>query len=249
MFALMTRFDSALRFELVAVTLLAAVGCGGSTMAAPTDIGEKMLTLHSDGRDGDASEGEDASFDLGPYQIRGVKRDLTFKRGFDDLDGFKPAAQRGYRFKVKASGREKLEYTGHCAERAKKTIEDVDGSVSIIEEDAALACVCEGLGTDESRFYVEDLGGQYLGPISIGGVSARVVASYELDNGGKLEGRPAGFRVEDEEGTVAAADVLPGDSEVWLRGSVGVQDQARLVCALVGLMLWVPPAWPEPDED
>lgn len=236
--------------RLVLGTLaLATTACGGAQVAKPDDFGEKTQRLETVGRDGDASEGEDAAFDLGPYSVRGVDRGLTFKGGFDDLDGFRPAPQRGYRFELRSRRKGSTTLQGKCSERAAKTIEDLDGSRKVIEEEAALACICEEPGTALTRFYVEDLGGQYGGPIAVAGVSGRVVGAYELDDGDRLVGRPAGFRIEDQEGTVAAGGILPGDTRVWIRQRLAEEDKQRLVCALAGLMLWVPPAWPEPAED
>ncbi len=223
-------------------------GCGTAAMRAPTDFDPGQVEFETDGRDGEASEGEDAAFTLGPYQVGDVRRNLSLKKsGFDGVDGFVPAKKRGYRFAVTGGGEKEL--TGECSEAALQTTEELDGSLSVTEDDASLACICAAAGIPVTRLFVEDIAGQYAGPFSVGGVGARVVASYELENGDRLVGRPAGFRVEDEKGTVAAAGILPGDVSVWVREGLVEPERSQLVCGLVGLMLWVPRAWPEPKED
>ena len=83
----------------------------------------------------------------------------------------------------------------------------------------------------------------------MGDIEAKVIGSYELDNGESVKGRPVGFRVEDTDGVVAACGVMPGESTVWFRKGLEEPGQRRMACALSGLMLWVPPPMPAGTEE
>ena len=39
------------------------------------------------------------------------------------------------------------------------------------------------------------------------------------------------------------------EASVWFRENMDSLDQGRLLCTLVGIMLWVPPEWPEPEGE
>lgn len=231
---------------LTASTVL--LGCGGPQMAAPDDFHDGRVTLETDGRRGDETEGEEAAFSFGPYRVNNIRRDMTIDEGFENLEDFEPAAKRGFRYKLEGGGKARLD--GRCSERAPQRERSLDGKVTVKQEAyPPLACTCEESGTPVAELFVEDLAGEYNGPLLIGGVEARVVGVYELENGDMRKGNPAGFLVRDHDGTVAAAGVLPGESRVLLRKHLEEPDRRLIVCGLVGLMLWVPPPVPEPEDD
>jgi hypothetical protein len=216
-------------------------------LAAPTDFSDGRLEFETDGRSGDESEGEDAAFTFGPYSVSDVERGLTPAEGFENLEDFEPAKDRGFSFLFSGGDKTKLRAT--CAERKPDEEKKLDGSVVIEKERTpSFACVCVQAGQTVTQMFTEDLL-DITGPLLIGNVEAKVIGSYELDNGQALKGRPAGFRVEDPDGIVAAVGVMPGETGVWFRKGLEEPGQRRIACALAGLMLWVPPPMPDMDEE
>ncbi len=218
------------------VVLVVMSGCAGRHMALPEGFDDGMDQYTTDGRRGRASDGADEPIALGPYQVENVKRDLSHSKGFEMFEGFQPAPKSGYSYRL-AGGKKKL--TGKCAERAEKKETDLDGSVTT-KKLIGLACTCELEGHSVAHAFVEDLGGEYGGPLVVGPVEAKMAGVYKLSNGDKLKGRPAGYRVDDDAGAVAAMDVLPGEARVWIKHGLVEPGRAHLVCSLVGLMLWLP---------
>jgi hypothetical protein len=222
--------------------LAMVMGCGGPRMAALDDFSDGKVEYETDGRSGDASEGESADFEFGPYTVTGVERNQSEAlEGFDD---FEPADKRGFTFLLGGGGKTKLR--GQCAERAAKETKALDGTVTKVEEEPPLGCTCEEAGSVVTELLVEDLAGEYNGPLTVGGVDARVVGVYVLESGDLRRGRPLGYRVEDNDGTVAGADVGSGESRVWFRKNLEEPSRRQIACALAGLMLWVPPPSPAP---
>lgn len=230
----------------VSATLLLLGGCGGPQMAAPNDFSDGEVEYETDGHSGEATEGENADFEFGPYKVTSVERDLTLSDELKEFNDFKAAEKRGFTFLLGGGGKTKLR--GHCAERAPKKDKALDGTVTTVEEEPPLACTCEEAGSTVTDMFVEDLAGEYNGPLNVGGIEARVVGSYTLENGDLRRGRPLGYRIEDSEGTVAAADVGEGESRVWFRKQLEEPSRRQIACALAGLMLWVPPPSPAPSE-
>lgn len=226
------------RLGPVGATLLLLGGCGGAQMAAPSDFSDGKVEYETDGRTGTATEGEDADFEFGPYQVTAVERNLTLSDELKDFNDFKAADKRGFTFLLGGGGKTKLR--GHCAERAPKENKALDGTVTVEAEEPPLACACEEAGSTVTDMFVEDLAGEYNGPLNVGGIEARVVGAYTLENGDLRRGRPLGYRIEDSEGTVAAADVGEGESRVWFRKHLEEPSRRQIACALAGLMLWVP---------
>jgi len=218
------------------LALGAVAGCGGRHMALPAGFDDGMDQYATDGRRGKASDGVDDPIGLDPYQIEAVKRDLSGSQGFEMFEGFEAAEKSGYSYRL-GGGKKKL--TGKCAERAPQKLTDVDGSVTV-KEQWGLACSCERDGKSVAHAFVEDLGGEYGGPVVVGPATAKLTGVYSLSNGDKLKGRPAGYTVEDENGAIAAVEVLPGEARLWLRHGLEEPGRTRLVCTLVGVMLWVP---------
>lgn len=223
---------------------MTVAACGGPRMAAPDDFTDGKVEYETDGRSGDASEGEDAEFEFGPYSVSGVRRNLDVSSDeLGDLENFAPADKRGFTYLLGGGGKTKLR--AHCAERAPKKTKALDGSVTTADEEPPLACACDEAGNNVTQLFVEDLAGEYSGPLTVGGVDARVVGVYILANGDLRRGRPLGYRVEDSEGIVAGADVGSGESRVWFRKNLEEPSRRQIACALAGLMLWVPPASPD----
>jgi hypothetical protein len=216
-------------------------------MAAPNDLGDGRVEYETDGRSGDATEGEDANFEFGPYSVSAVKRNLTIEEGLGNSDDFEPAKERGFSFLLGGGGKTKLR--GNCNERAPAQEKALDGTVTEVAGEPPLACMCEEGGSTVTQLFVEDLAGEYNGPLAVGGIEARVIGAYNLENGDLRRGRPLGYRVEDSEGTVAAADVGSGESRVWFRKDLEEPSRRQLACALAGLMLWVPRSAAEPAEN
>jgi hypothetical protein len=205
-------------------------------MVVPNEFDDGMDKYTTDGRRGKASDGVDDPIVLDPYQIEGVRRNLSGSQGFEMFEGFEALEKSGYSYRL-AGGKKKL--TGKCAERAPQKTTDVDGSVTV-KEQLGLACSCERDGKSVAQAFVEDLGGEYGGPLVVGTVAAKLTGVYSLSNGEKLKGRPAGYTVDDESGAVAAVEVLPGEARLWIKHGLEEPGRTRLVCTLVGVVLWLP---------
>jgi hypothetical protein len=218
------------------VALVAVVGCGGRHMAPPKGFDDGMDKYTTDGRRGNASDGVDDPIQLDPYQIEAVQRNLSGSQGFEMFEGFAALEKSGYSYRL-GGGKKKL--AGKCAERAPQKMTDVDGSVTV-KEQLGLACSCERDGKSVAHAFVEDRGGEYGGPLVVGPAQAKLTGVYGLSNGEKVKGRPAGYTVEDENGAVAAVEVLPGEASLWVKHGLEEPGRTRLVCALVGVMLWLP---------
>jgi hypothetical protein len=222
------------------LALITAVGCGGGAasgggahMAVPKDFSKDLDQLTIQGRDGKSK----GPFEFGPYRVDRVKPKSFTAADFDMFDNFEPAEEGSYQFPLTGK-KEKL--TGQCAQPAPKKTTDLDGTVTV-EKHSALACWCAMGKKSVAELFLEDLAGEYAGQVVIGEVKARVGGIYKLENGDKLEDRPAGYRVDDEDGPVAAIDALPGEAHVWLKHGLQEPERQRLVCTLVGMMLWDPP--------
>ncbi len=225
---------------------LAAVGCGGPQMAQPDGFGDNMQVLETDDRDGPSEDGSEEEYTIGPYKVRNVKRNQTNSDGFDQFDDFEPANKSVYRYVF--GGGEGIRYAGKCGLRAPKSTKDVDGSVST-ERDVSLACFCQEGKDNVGRVFVEDLAGEYGGPVSIGDVEAQATGVYKLDNDDKRRAFPAGWRIDDDNGEVAAVGTMPGESTVWVKKGIKEPGKSKLMCLLAGLMLWFPPEEPEETSE
>jgi hypothetical protein len=223
---------------LGALAWLAVAGCGGAKIALPVEFDDGMDQLVTDGRNGDARDGTKDAIEIGPYTIDGVKRGLSGSKGFEAFDGFEAIDKSGYSFSLAGGGKQKL--SGKCAMPAAKPPKEGEAATPT-DERPALACVCELGGKTVARVLVEDLAGEYGGPLVVGDVDARAVGVYKLRSGDKLVGRPAGYEVDDATGAVAAVEVLPGSSHVWIKKRLLEPGRRGLMCTLAGLMLWIRP--------
>jgi hypothetical protein len=221
---------------------LAAAGCGGPQMAEPDGFADNMQMFETDDRDGPTEDGSEEEYAIGPYQVRNVKRNQTISEGFDQFDNFEPKKKGVYRYVF--SGGEGIRYSGKCALRAPESTKDVDGSFST-DKEVSLACFCQENEDSVGRVFVEDLAGEYGGPLRIGDIEAQATGVYKLDNDDKRKAYPAGWRIDDDNGEVAAAGTMPGESTVWIKKGIKEPDKSKLVCLLAGLMLWFPE---EPEQ-
>lgn len=232
---------------LSSAVALVVMGCGGPQMAPPEDFSDGKIEFETDGRSGDEDEGEDAEFSFGPYSVSDVERGLTPSEGLENLEDFEPAKERGFTFLFAGGGKTKLR--GTCAERKANEEKKLDGTVEVkSERTPSFACTCSKAGQTVTQLFTEDLL-DITGPLIVGDIEAKVIGTYELDNGETVKGRPVGFRVEDPDGVVAAAGVMPGESNVWFRKGLEEPGQRRIACALAGLLLWVPPPMTAPKEE
>jgi len=217
------------------VALVVVAGCGGPHIKVPAEYDKGMDLFTADGRDDFTEDGAEEEYTLGPYRIHSVQRNLSGLKGFGMFEGFKPDKKGGYRYSLSGGGAHKL--TGKCAMRSAQQEAELDGSL-MTQEQASLGCTCEAKNESVAYVFVEDLAGEYGGPLVVGSQQARATGVYRLDNDDKVKGRPAGYLFEDTEGPVAAADVLAGEGHLWLKKGIKEPSRRRLVCAIVGLMLW-----------
>lgn len=225
------------------------VGCGAPRMAVPEELDDVMDELVTDGRKKSPPKKQEEGWDLGPYQIRRVQwqssESFDISEAFKLFDNFTPDPQGGYRFKFKGGGDQTL--IGKCSVPAPERAKEVDGSVTVTEVDA-LACSCWSGDDHVSQVYVEDLAGEWGGPVLVGTAEARATAIYESTRGEKFD-EPAGYRVDTDDDAVGAVEVVPGKARLWLRHNLEEPDRRRLACVLVGLMLYGMPEQGSDAED
>lgn len=218
--------------------LLAGValsGCGGPKMKVPSDLEQDMDVLTTKGRKGTTREG--GGFEFGPYRVEEVQRDWSNPKGFEVFEGFTPSDGGGYKYRFAGGGERSM--TGKCATPEPEQIQELDGSVTVKEQSQTVACLCE-LGTKiEAQLFVEDLAGEFGGPVVVRDVELRATGIYGLANGDKNP-VPAGYQIDAEDGPVAGFEVLPGKARLWLREDLKKQDARALSCAIAGLMLFEP---------
>jgi len=226
---------------LSTLAVLAVVGCGGARIALPDEFNVGMDQFVTDGRSGGIKDGVEDAIEIGPYAIDSVKRNLSISKGFEVFAHFEAAPSSGYSFSFAGGGKQKL--AGKCAVPVgKKTGEgDADSPPAPTEERAPLACTCELEGKSVAHVMVEDLAGEYDGPLVVGDAEAHATGIYKLRSGAKQKGRPVGYEISDANGAVAAVEVLPGTAHVWIKKRLQEPGRRGLMCTLVGLMLWVPP--------
>lgn len=212
---------------------VALAACGGGVhMALPQDLGDTMEHFETEGR-GDTVSEEDG-FTFAGYTVAHVTRGESSAKGFEVIDGFTPAKDRGYRYDFTGAGKPLV---GKCAELAPKKA----GEFSSHGEDVAIGCTCQAGTQSRGHLFLEDLAGAYGGPVVVGNVEVNAASIKDLSNGKKL-GAPAGYRLDDENGAVGAVEVIPGEAGVWLRSDLKKADRDALACLYAGLMLYVPPA-------
>jgi len=221
---------------------VSVAGCGKVHMAAPEGYDTGMDRLTTVGR-ADTDDETGAGFKLGPYKIGDVKRNQSIQKGFDDIKDFKPAKKGGFRYELAGGADGKLD--GQCMPRAIKKKSRLDGSIDVEDEKPTLGCTCALNGDTVAHLFVEDLAGEYGGPVIVGDVQARALGTYKLENGDELDELPAGYRIWDGHGAVAAAEVVTGEAHVWLKEGLLEPDRRRIVCVMAGLMLWERPDQPE----
>lgn len=223
---------------LVGLLCASLVGCAGPRLKVPSDLGEDMDVLVTKGRQGTDGRGS-KGFSFGPYRVEEIQREWSSKSAFESFEGFTPLKDGGYRYRFAGAGEKSL--TGMCAVPAPEKTKELDGSVTITERDATIACLCQIGKKTEASVFVEDLAGEFGGPVVVRDVELRATGLYQLQKGGKHP-VPAGYQIDSEDGPVGGVEVLPGKARVWIREGLRKPDQRALACALSGLMLFQPEA-------
>lgn len=219
----------------VALAAVALVGCGGPKMKVPADLEKDMDVLTTKGRRGMTRDG--GGFEFGPYRVEEVQRGWSNPKGFDVFEDFTPQPGGGYKYRFAGGGERSM--TGKCATPEPEKIQELDGSVTVKEKSQAVACLCELGAKVEAQVFVEDLAGEFGGPVVVRDVELRATGIYGLANGDKHP-VPAGYQIDAEDGPVAGVEVLPGRARIWIREDLKKQDVRALACAIAGLMLFEP---------
>ncbi len=207
-------------------------GCGGPGMKIPSDFSEGMKKMSTKGR-GSNVAGE-KGFELGPYSVSDVERGASSKSGWDVIEDFTPAREGGFRYSFRGGADRSL--IGKCAPAKGEKA----GEFSVGDELEAVGCTCQKGTESVAHLFVEDLAGEYAGPLVVGDVEVRATGIYRLAND-KQEKVPVGYRVDDESGAVGGVQVLPGKATAWIRGDLRKLDRQGLACLFAGLMLYIPP--------
>jgi hypothetical protein len=214
---------------------LALLGCGGPSLKAPSDLGKDLKVATTKGRKGTTKTG--GGFAFGPYRVEDVQRAWSNPKPFEVFEKFTPKTGAGYRYRFAGGGEKSLQ--GKCAVPEPEELHELDGTVTVKEQDQTLACVCLLGDQLEARLFVEDLAGEFGGPLIVRDVELRATGLYQLSNGQKHP-VPAGYQIDSEDGPVAGVEVLPGKARVWIRKDLKSQDERALSCALAGLLLYEP---------
>jgi len=215
-----------------ALSVFVLAGCGGPGMKIPSDFAEGLKEMSTKGR-GSNVQGE-KGFEFGPYSVTDVERGKSSASGWDVIEGFKPAKDGGFRYSFKGGADRTL--IGKCAPAKGEKA----GEFSIGDELEAVGCTCQKGTKSVAHLFVEDLAGEYAGPLVVGDVEVRATGIYRLANDKQLK-VPVGYRVDDESGPVGGVQVLPGKTTAWIRGDLRKLDRQGLACLFAGLMLYVPP--------
>jgi hypothetical protein len=214
-----------------ALSVFVLAGCGGAGMKVPSDFGEGMKEMSTKGRGSKVAS--EKGFEFGPYSVSDVERGESSKSGWDVIDGFAPAREGGFRYHFAGGADRSL--IGKCAPAKGEKA----GEFSIGDELEAVGCTCQKGTESVAHLFVEDLAGEYAGPVVVGDVEVRATGIYRLANDKQLK-VPAGYRVDDEGGAVGGVQVLPGKSTAWIRGDLRKLDRQGLACLFAGLMLYIP---------
>jgi hypothetical protein len=149
------------------------------------------------------------------------------------IEEFTPAKKGGFRYRFRGGADRTL--VGKCA----PAVAEKAGEFSVSDMMEGVGCTCQKGTKSVSHLFVEDLAGEYGGPIVVGEVEVRATGVYKLANDKKLD-TPAGYRVDDESGPVGAVEVVPGKANAWIRGDLRALDRQGLACLFAGLMLYIP---------
>ncbi|MBN2196816.1 MAG: hypothetical protein JW751_28680 [Polyangiaceae bacterium] len=204
-------------------------------MKVPSDLDKDMEVHTTKHRRGVTKNG--GGFEFGPYRVDEVKRKWSNEKGFDVFENFTPEKDAGYRYHFEGGGDRSM--TGKCAIPAPEKVSELDGTVTVKERDAAIACLCELGSKLEAQLFVEDLAGEFGGPVIVRNVELFAHGIHTLANGDKVKA-PAGYQIDADDGPVGAVEVLPGKARVWIRDDLKKADSRALSCALAGLMLFEP---------
>jgi len=225
----------AVALAAVALAAVALAGCGGPKMKVPPDLEKDMDVLTTKGRRGTTRDG--GGFEFGPYRVEEVQRGWSNPKGFDVFEDFTPLPGGGYKYTFAGGGERSM--TGKCATPEPEKIQELDGSVTVKEKSQTVACLCELGAKVEAQVFVEDLAGEFGGPVIVRDVELRATGIYGLANGDKHP-VPAGYQIDADDGPVAGVEVLPGKARIWIREDLKKQDARALSCAVAGLMLFEP---------
>lgn len=216
------------------LSALSAMACGaGPRMVAPGDVAEGSRVLEVQNRKNATGAMVDESFDLGGFRVAEVNRKWDSKRSAKVGGYAANKTKSGYTFQLVGN----QTWQGTCAAVNK---EKSAGSLSWGGE-SEVVCQCEsGSGQSVARLGGRDPKRHDKGEVELAGEKLQV-ALVDATDKSNLTGRPAGYRVDGEQGAVGAVEILhPG--QVWLAKDLSEPDAEALSCLFAGWMLYRAPS-------
>jgi hypothetical protein len=237
-----------------AALLLSACGTVAPiVMTAPQDFAGYSEYWVAANRSGAGGLFADESFELGPYRVTEVKRDLLSSSGSFSLGPLTwDKTASGFSYVLQGEGERLL---GRCERREGETRLPLWGNQIPLQASFGLKCDCQSAGPQDAG-----------GPANSARLELASASSWKIEdawvperlqlniNGHSFSGRPfdhqgqtisdgfafVGFRFDGSVGPAAAVGLFsPG--EVWLHQSLPVAQKAVMSCALAGLLLHTGP--------
>jgi len=223
------RRASALLFAL----LLSACAIPTARMPTPGDLASAADVLEVAHRSRASGLLVDESFDIGPYQVRRVKRGISASQGASIGALSTESGRQSFRYEFKGQ----QDWQGHCELRTRDNGFQATQSLRLEDSRANLQCSCTS-PTREVHLQLSDQGRSVQGSMTLD--SSRHAMQQErfgLGDGG-LRAPAMGYRVESPEGrTMAAVEVLhPG--RIWQQRDLPLEQREPQACLFSGLMLY-----------
>lgn len=232
----MTLLPSPRRSLALLVPTLLLAACATARMPPPADLPSGTEVLDVGNRSRMTGLLVDESFDLGPYQVRQVKRDLNSAGSVSIGSVSQERSRQGFQFRF--IGGE--EWQGHCELKTRDTALQANPTLRLEDSRARLACSCNS-PTRSASLHLDDNWRPLQGHMDTGDgkrLEMRQVAFGQGDGG--LRSPAMGYRVQGADGrTVAAAEVLyPG--RIWRQSAQPADQREPQACLLSALMIYGP---------
>lgn len=202
-------------------------------MVPPSDVTGTSRVLEAKDRSNATGALVDESFQLGDWKVTEVDRDWNSKSSFSVGPYGQADTTTGYSYQLDAG----KNWKGSCASVKKQK---AVGNFSFGNK-SNLICECKaGKSSVTASVSGANPRSHDTGEVKLGKKKYQLSIISETD-GSNFTGMPAGYRLDDGDASVGAVETLkPG--RVWLNKDLDEDDAEAVSCAMVGLMLYVPPS-------